>query len=128
MALSGRQHQPPRRGDIVFRKAASPNYIHVGEIILGVRIAEGGRRVLEEFARPLRIGVNVAVGNAGQAVDADGDSNTNWRNTARNAARLSRRKSAMVLKSGFKVRNSQMTSMLRRHSASSRRLDRTRFR
>ena len=40
-------------------------------------------------------------------------SNTNWRNTARNAARLSRRKSAMVLKSGFKVRNSQRTSMLR---------------
>ena len=73
MALPGRQHQPPRRGDIVFRKAASPDYIHVGEIILGVRIAEGGRRVLEEFARPLRVGMNVAIGNAGQAVDADGD-------------------------------------------------------
>ena len=40
-------------------------------------------------------------------------SNTNWRNTVRNAARLSRRKSAMVLKSGFQVRNSQRTSMLR---------------
>ena len=33
-----------------------------------------------------------------------------------------------VLKSGFKVRNSQITSMLRWHSASSRRLDRTRLR
>ena len=55
-------------------------------------------------------------------------SNVNWRNTARKAARLSLRKSAMVLKSGFKVRNSQMTSMLRWHSASSRRLDRTRLR
>jgi hypothetical protein len=45
-----------------------------------------------------------------------------------NAARLSLLKSAMVLKSGFKVRNSQMTSMLRWHSISSRRLDRTRLR
>ena len=55
-------------------------------------------------------------------------SKVNWRNTARKAARLSLRKSAMVLKSGFKVCNSQMTSMLRWHSASSRRLDRTRLR
>ena len=45
-----------------------------------------------------------------------------------NAARLSLLKSAMVLKSGFKLRNSQMTSMLRWHSISSRRLDRTRLR
>src|ERR1017187_5860708 len=49
------------------------------------------------------------------------------RNTALKALRLSARKSAMVLKSGFSVRSSQMTSMLRWHSASSRRLDRTRF-
>ena len=55
-------------------------------------------------------------------------SSVNARNTALNAARLSARKSAMVLKSGFSVRNSQMTSMLRWHSASSRRLDRTRLR
>ena len=41
---------------------------------------------------------------------------------------LAPEKMAMVLKSGFKVRNSQMTSMLRWHSASSRRLDRTRLR
>jgi hypothetical protein len=43
-------------------------------------------------------------------------SSTNWRKTDLNAPRLSRRKSAIVLKSGFSVRNSQMTSMLRRHS------------
>ena len=54
-------------------------------------------------------------------------SSTNWRKTDLNAPRLSRRKSAIVLKSGFSVRNSQMTSMLRRHSASNRRLDRTRI-
>ena len=54
-------------------------------------------------------------------------SSVNARNTDLNAARLSARKSAIVLKSGFRVRNSQMTSMLRSHSASSRRLDRTRF-
>src|ERR1700735_5252346 len=55
-------------------------------------------------------------------------SSVNWRNTDLNAARLSARKSATVLKSGFSVRSSQMTSMLRWHSASSRRLDRTRLR
>ena len=55
-------------------------------------------------------------------------SNVNWRNTARKAARLSLRKSAIVLKSGFKVRNSQITSMLRWHSTSNCRLDRTRLR
>jgi phosphatidylserine/phosphatidylglycerophosphate/cardiolipin synthase-like enzyme len=38
---------------------------------------------------------------------------TNSRNTPLNAPRLSLRKSAIVLKSGFKVRNSQMTSILR---------------
>ena len=38
---------------------------------------------------------------------------TNSRKTFLKAARLSLLKSAMVLKSGFKVRNSQMTSMLR---------------
>ena len=38
---------------------------------------------------------------------------TNSRKTFLNAARLSLLKSAMVLKSGFKLRNSQMTSMLR---------------
>ena len=37
-------------------------------------------------------------------------------------------KSAMVLKSGFRLRNSQMTSMFRWRSNSSLRLDRTRFR
>ena len=55
-------------------------------------------------------------------------SSVNARNTALNAVRLSARKSAMVLQSGFNVRDSQMTSMLRWHSASSRRLDRTRLR
>src|SRR6202171_3610228 len=54
-------------------------------------------------------------------------SSTNSRNTDRKAARLSRRKSAMVLKSGFRLRSSQITSMLRWLSVSSRRLDRTRF-
>ena len=47
--------------------------VHVGQIVLGVRIAESCRRVLEEPARPLGIRVNVAVGNAGEAVDADRD-------------------------------------------------------
>src|SRR6516225_2954820 len=50
-------------------------------------------------------------------------SRTNSRNTWRKALRLSRRKSAMVLKSGFRCRSSQITSMLRWVSASSRRLD-----
>ena len=52
---------------------------------------------------------------------------TNPRNTWRNAARLIRRKSAIVLKSGDKRRNSQITSRLRLLSASSRQLERTRF-
>jgi hypothetical protein len=55
-------------------------------------------------------------------------SSTNWRKTGRKALALSRRKSAMVLKSGFRCRSNQITSMLRWVSASSRRLDRTRFR
>ena len=55
-------------------------------------------------------------------------SSVNCRNTDLKSARLSARKSAMVLKSGFSVRSSHMTSMLRWHSASSRRLDRTRLR
>src|SRR5215212_4866568 len=55
-------------------------------------------------------------------------SSTNWRNTGRKALRLSRRKSAMVLKSGLRCRNSQITSILRWVSASRRRLERTRFR
>ena len=55
-------------------------------------------------------------------------SSTNWRKIGRKALRLSRRKSAMVLKSGFRCRSSQITSMLRWVSASSRRLDRTRLR
>ena len=55
-------------------------------------------------------------------------SSTNWRNTGRKALRLSRRKSAMVLKSGFRCRSSQITSILRWVSASSRRLERMRFR
>ena len=40
-------------------------------------------------------------------------SSTNSRKTWRKALRLSRRKSAMVLKSGFKCRSSQITSILR---------------
>ncbi len=44
------------------------------------------------------------------------------------AVLLSRRKSAIVLKSGVRRRSSQMTSRLRRVSTSNRRLDRTRFR
>ena len=52
---------------------------------------------------------------------------TNSRKIFLNAVRLALLKSAMVLKSGFKLRNSQMTSMLRRQSASSRLLDRTRL-
>src|SRR5215467_12024081 len=50
---------------------------------------------------------------------------TNSRKTWRKALRLSRRKSAIVLKSGFRCRSSQITSILRWVSASSRRLDRT---
>jgi hypothetical protein len=55
-------------------------------------------------------------------------STTKSRNTWRNAVLLSRRKSAIVLKSGVRRRSSQMTSRLRRVSTSNRRLDRTRFR
>ena len=53
---------------------------------------------------------------------------TKPRNPCRNASRFSRRKSARVLKFGRRRRNSQITSRLRWVSASSRRLDRTRFR
>src|SRR5262249_12886077 len=47
----------------------------------------------------------------------------NWLHTALIAAPLSRRKSAMVLKSGISRRVSHITSRLRRVSRSSRRLD-----
>lgn len=53
-------------------------------------------------------------------------SSTNWRNTRRKALLLSRRKSAMVLKSGFRCRSRQITPTLRWVSASRRRLDRIR--
>lgn len=52
---------------------------------------------------------------------------TNSRNTCLKADRFTRRKSAMVRKSGFRCRSSQITSILRWASASSRRLDRTRL-
>jgi Transposase len=51
-----------------------------------------------------------------------------WWDQRGQAPQLSRRKSAIVLKSGFKPRTSQMTSILRWASRSSRRLDRTRLR
>src|SRR5262249_38148872 len=51
----------------------------------------------------------------------------NSRHTLRMAAPLSLRKSAMVLKSGASCPVSQITSMLRWHSRSSRRLDGTRL-
>src|SRR5215475_13235696 len=53
---------------------------------------------------------------------------TNSRQTSRMAWPLSLRKSAMVLKSGASCPVNQISSMLRWHSRSSRRLDGTRLR
>lgn len=52
---------------------------------------------------------------------------TNSRNTFLKAEWFTHRKAAIVRKSGFRWRSSQISSMLRCASASSRRLGRTRF-
>ena len=71
MALLGRQRQPARSPHIVASEPGGAVHIHARKIILRVRIAEIGRRVLEHLQRALGIGFDLAVGNAVEAIDAD---------------------------------------------------------
>ena len=75
---------------------------------------------------PARYGVKQVPQQAqGQRDRACGRAAQIWRNTALKALRLSLRKSAMILKLGLNLHNSQIASRLRRASISSRRLERT---
>lgn len=73
MAFLRCQHQPVHSADVVLGQSASADDVHMGQIVLGVRIAKGRRRILEEFARSLGVGVNFAIGNAGETVHSDRD-------------------------------------------------------
>ncbi len=73
VALVGGERQPTGGSHVVGREARGAVHIHAREIVLRVGIAEIRRRVLEHLQRPLRIGLDFAVRNAVEAIDADRD-------------------------------------------------------
>ena len=73
MALLGRDRQPTNGGDVVLGEAPSADHVHVGEIILRVRVAEDRGCVLKQFVRSPGVGPHVAIRYAVQAIDADRD-------------------------------------------------------
>ena len=73
MALVGGERQPLRGAHVVALEARRAVHVHAGEIVLSVGIAEIGRRELEHLQRPFRIGLDLAVRYAVEAIDADGD-------------------------------------------------------
>ena len=73
LALLGGKAEPARAiAEIIPRRAGAPE-IEPGQIVLRVGIAEIGRGVREHLPRPLRIGLDLRIGNAVEIIPPQRD-------------------------------------------------------